>query len=259
MKEYNSKIIRVIVFFTIAVVLSNIFRFDLLETKALLEKLPVWIHLALRVLLEGSGVFIGALIGLYLLRKERKTQISLFGTSQSKALLMSAIPVVLLGVIGVKNGYGIQENVYGLLAVVLSLVYCIMEEYGWRGYLQEELKDLQPLKRYLLIGFLWYVWHLSFLSTATVYENLFFLLMLLVGSWGIGQVAASTKSILASACFHLVVQIMMFNSLIKNGLDGTQKVIVLGVSIVLWIIILGKWKKDHPQINTASVDVIDSK
>lgn len=247
MQAYKSKIIRVTVFFAIAVILSNIFRFDWLGIKVLLEKLPVWIYLPLWVFLEGSGVFIGALIGLYLLRKERKTEFSFFGTSRSKALLMSVIPVVLLGVIGVKNEYGIQENAYGLLAVVASLVYCVMEEYGWRGYLQEELKELQPLKRYLLIGFLWYVWHLSFLTTATVYENLFFLLMLLIGSWGIGQVAVATKSILASACFHLVVQIMMFNSLIKNGLDGTQKLIVLGVSIFLWIIILGKWKKDYSQ------------
>ncbi|MCP1995457.1 CPBP family intramembrane glutamic endopeptidase [Flavobacterium sp. HSC-61S13] len=246
-KEKNGHWIRLGVFLITAVILSNIFRFDWLGIKVLLEKLPVWIYLPLWVFLEGSGVFIGALIGLYLLRKERKTEFSFFGTSRSKALLMSVIPVVLLGVIGVKNEYGIQENAYGLLAVVASLIYCVMEEYGWRGYLQEELKELQPLKRYLLIGFLWYVWHLSFLTTATVYENLFFLLMLLIGSWGIGQVAVSTKSILASACFHLVVQIMMFNSLIKNGLDGTQKLIVLGVSVFLWIIILGKWKKDYSQ------------
>ena len=68
--------------------------------------------------------------------------------------------------------------------------------------------------------------------------------MMIFGSWGIGQVAETTKSILASACFHLIINIMMYNSLIKNGLDGTQKLITLGVSIVLWIIITEKWKKE---------------
>lgn len=68
--------------------------------------------------------------------------------------------------------------------------------------------------------------------------------MMIFGSWGIGQVAETTKSILASACFHLIINIMMYNSLIKNGLDGTQKLIILGVSIVLWIIITEKWKKE---------------
>ena len=35
-----------------------------------------------------------------------------------------------------------------------------------------------------------------------------------------------------------------YNSLIKNGLDGTQKLIILGVSVILWIIITEKWKKE---------------
>ena len=120
-----------------------------------------------------------------------------------------------------------------------------MEEFGWRGYLQEELKNLKPVKRYLIIGFIWYFWHLTFLTEATISENLFFLGMLLFGSWGIGQVAESTKSILASACFHLIIQIMMFNSLIKNGLDGTQKLSILGVSVFLWILILKKWQNKY--------------
>jgi hypothetical protein len=67
---------------------------------------------------------------------------------------------------------------------------------------------------------------------------------MIFGSWGIGQVAETTKSILASACFHLIINIMMYNSLIKNGLDGTQKLIILGVSVILWIIITEKWKKE---------------
>jgi len=73
---------------------------------------------------------------------------------------------------------------------------------------------------------------------------LFFFGMMIFGSWGIGQVAETTKSILASACFHLIINIMMYNSLIKNGLDGTQKLIILGVSVILWIIITEKWKKE---------------
>ena len=116
-------------------------------------------------------------------------------------------------------------------------------------YNLEELKNLNPIKRYFLIGFVWYFWHLSFLTDATLSENLIFLSMLILGSWGIGQVADSTKSILASACFHLIIQIMMFNSLIKNGLDGTQKLIILGVSVFLWIVILKKWKKNDLQLS----------
>ncbi len=75
-------------------------------------------------------------------------------------------------------------------------------------------------------------------------RQLVFFGMMIFGSWGIGQVAETTKSILASACFHLIINIMMYNSLIKNGLDGTQKLIILGVSVILWIIITEKWKEE---------------
>lgn len=249
MKKSTADYTRVCIFLIIAFLLSNIFRFDIFKTNEVLEKLPDWVHLLSVAVLEGSGVFSGALIAIYLLRKQQKAEISFLGTSQYKGLLMAVVPTILLTVIGVKNQYGINENLYGLIAASGSLIYCIMEEFGWRGYLQEEFKDLKPLKRYLLIGFIWYAWHLSFFTDATIVDNLFFLAILVFGSWGIGQVAESTKSILASACFHLLIQIMMFNSLIKNGLDGTQKVIILVVSLFLWVIILKKWKMNENYLN----------
>ena len=241
--ENKISYMRVIIFILISFSLSNIFRFDIFGTKESLEKLPTWAYLFSMVLLEGSGVFLGAILAILWLRKERKTEISFFGTSRNKGLLMAIVPVLLLTAIGVKNEYGIQANLYGLMAVSGSLVYCIMEEFGWRGYLQEEFKGMKPVLRYLLIGSIWYAWHLSFLTKATWSENLFFLGMLIFGSWGIGQVAQSTFSILASACFHLVIQIMMFNSIIKNGIDGNQKLIILGICISAWIAILWKKKK----------------
>ena len=125
-----------------------------------------------------------------------------------------------------------------------------MEEYGWRGYLQEEFKTLKPWKKYLLIGFIWYLWHLTFLTKASIGDNIFFFAMMVFGSWGIGQVAESTKSILASACFHLIIQIMMFNALIKNGIDGTEKLIILAVSVVIWFVIIKKWENENTIANS---------
>lgn len=61
---------RLFIFLIIAISLSNIFRFDVFGTKQILEKLPNWIYLLCSVILEGSGVFIGALIAIKLLRKK---------------------------------------------------------------------------------------------------------------------------------------------------------------------------------------------
>ncbi|MFT4850792.1 MAG: membrane protease YdiL (CAAX protease family), partial [Sediminicola sp.] len=210
-----------------------------------LEQLPTWIFILTSVLLEGSGVIIGALIVLPLLKRDREIEISLFGTSKSKSLLMAIIPILILGVIGVENEFEMDSHLYGFIAITGTLIYCIMEEYGWRGYLQEELKIVKPWLKYLIIGFIWYLWHLTFLTKATIGDNLFFLAMMIFGSWGIGQVAESTKSIIASACFHLIIQIMMFNALIKNGIDRNEKLIILGVSVALWFVIIKKWEKEE--------------
>jgi len=66
--------------------------------------------------------------------------------------------------------------------------------------------------------------------------------MMILGSWGIGQVAEATKSIIASACLHLIIQIMMFNALIKHGIDGTEKIITFSVSVIIWIVIIKNGK-----------------
>jgi membrane protease YdiL (CAAX protease family) len=241
---------RLVIFLIIAITISNIFRFDIFELKSELEKLPTWIFIFTTVLLEGSGVIIGALIIIPFLKKERKTEISLFGTSKSKSLIMATIPIIILTIIGVKNDFGMDYHIYGLIAAFGTFLYCIMEEYGWRGYLQEELKRLKPWKKYLIIGFIWYFWHLTFLTKASVGDNLFFLGMMILGSWGIGQVAESTKSIMASACFHMIIQIMMFNALIKDGIDGTEKILILGFSVSIWFVIVKKWEKENTTANT---------
>lgn len=157
---------------------------------------------------------------------------------------MALVPIAILSIIGVNNEFKLESHLYGFIAIVGTLLYCIMEEYGWRGYLQEELKTLQPWQKYLIIGVLWYLWHLSFLTKVSVGENLFLLAMMIFGSWGIGQVAELTKSIVVSACFHLIIQIMLFNSLFRDGINGIEKIVNLVVSIGIWIVIMKKWKKE---------------
>ena len=174
-KLNKNSAIRLLLFIIIGYGVSNIFRFDIFQLNKGLEENIKWAYLILEGLLEGSGIFIAGLLGLFLLKKQRKVGVSFFGTSTFKSLLMASIPTVLLIVIGVQNKYGINSHLFGLIATFGSFIYCIMEEYGWRGYLQEEFQFLKPLAKFLLIGFIWYAWHLSFLTEATLVDNLFFL------------------------------------------------------------------------------------
>jgi hypothetical protein len=55
---------------------------------------------------------------------------------------------------------------------------------------------------------------------------------------------------MASACFHMIIQIMMFNALIKDGIDGTEKILILGFSVSIWFVIVKKWEKENTTANT---------
>lgn len=235
---------RLLLFVMIAFGVSNIFRFDIFDLNKGLEAGFTWKYLVVEGILEGSGIFIAGLVGLFLLKKDRTAGISFFGTSRIKSVLMALVPAILLIVIGVQNKFGVNIHLFGLIAAFGSFIYCIMEEYGWRGYLQEEFRFLKPVVKYLLVGLTWYAWHLSFLTGATIADNLFFLGTLIFGSWGIGKVAELTNSILACSCFHLLVNILMYNHFFNNAFSGTGKLIILIVSIVCWVAILVKWKKD---------------
>ena len=118
---------RILMFFIIATTLSNVFRFDIFELKPVLKKLPTWVFVLTVIFLEGIGVFIGALIAIYFLKKNRKTEITLFGTSKPKSLIMIVIPIIILTIIGVKNDFEMDSHLYGFVAVIGTLLYCIME------------------------------------------------------------------------------------------------------------------------------------
>ncbi len=242
----NDKIsaLRLLLFIIVGFGVSNIFRFDIFQIKDTMETNSNWSFLIVHEALDGSGIFLAGLLGLFLLKKQRNIDVSFFGTSKLKSLLMALVPATLLIVIGVQNKYGINSHLFGLIAAFGSFIYCIMEEYGWRGYLQQEFKFLKPLVRFILIGFIWYAWHLSFLTDASFIDNLFFLSMLVLGSWGIGKVAELTSSILACACFHLLVNIFMFNHFFNNAFSGSSKIIILLGSVSIWVFILVKWKQD---------------
>lgn len=235
---------RLLLFFIIGFGISNIFRFNVFHLNEILENRFTWGYLIIEGVLEGSGIFLAGILGLYLLKKHRKVKISFFGTSKQKSLLIAIIPTILLIVIGVKNKYEMNPHLFGFIAAFGSFTYCIMEEYAWKGYLQEEFQFLKPMVRFVLIGCIWYTWHLSFLTEATFVDNLFFLGSLLLGSWGIGKVAELTNSILVCSCLHLIVNVFMYNHFFNNAFSGTSIIIILAVSVSFWIWILIQWKKD---------------
>jgi membrane protease YdiL (CAAX protease family) len=237
-------IIRILIFYTIGITLSNVFRFNLLQLNEIQEPFSL-LKLLLTSPLGAIGLLVGGLISIHLLKRERVLHYSLFGTSRKLSLIMLTIPIILLCAFGVENVNHVNVHYYGFIGGIGTFIYCLCEEIGWRAYLQDELQSIKEWKRVLIIGVLWYLWHLSFISNQSFIDNIQFLGWMIIGSWGLGKVIDSTKSIFAATCFHMIINIMMFNCEMTGGIEGSFKLFILGISLALWVIILFFWDKKN--------------
>ncbi len=172
---------------------------------------------------EGLGPCVGALVAILVFR--RRFYCTLTGRSLMKSVITVALPLVICFLLD-----------RGLSLTLLNLIfYSLLEEVGWRGYLQGELKDMNPPLRVFVIGTMWFLWHIT---VGLNLASLAFYGVLLFGSWGIGNIARDTRSLIACACFHTLFNFIRF-------VQFTPVVIALyaGVFVSLLAIWYMPWKK----------------
>ena len=167
-------------------------------------------------LATGLGPAIGALVAMFIFK--RKTEYTLLGKSAWKSIATIVVPCIVFGIIGGWN--------LGVTCLV-ALTYGLLEEYGWRGFLQYELRNLPVWQYVLIITVMWFLWHLDL----NLLSSLPFFLLLLLASWGIGKVVSETHSLLLCAAFHGIANFS------KSDLfsDTTFTVAIVCV-IVFWIV-----------------------
>jgi membrane protease YdiL (CAAX protease family) len=191
-------------------------------------------------LLSGIGPFLGALLVWFLFRPERRMRFG--GTWPAMGVAMLAVPPAVLGIMGVGNPFGLDPHLFGVHLGVWIVIYAILEETGWRGYLQDEFRERPALLKYAIVGLLWYLWHLSWLGGHSIGSEAASLAFLVAASIGIGFVADRTRSIFAAASFHVLGNIMGtttdFTTLIPS--QHTRWMIVL-VCVAAWLIMLRLW------------------
>jgi membrane protease YdiL (CAAX protease family) len=172
------------------------------------------------IILTGIGPLLGALLVMILFK--RKLEYSSFGLSVRKSLISAFIPICLFFFYDLITQNDSFSNTF---IIITCLIYSYCEEFGWRGYLQSELINLPTLRRVSIITLIWFIWHLNYNVDQ---GNAMFLLILFFGSWGIGQIAINTKSIIVCACFHAVINIV-YN--IQMNLISISLIII---SIISW-------------------------
>lgn len=194
-----------------------------------------------RHLIAGAGPALGA--AAVVLACKYRSRIGLGGTNPALAAIMVAVPALVMGGMGIANPFGMEPHLFGIHMGLWIAAYAILEEIGWRGYLQDEFRNRPALLKYAIVGLFWYAWHLSWLNGNPVASELVTIVFMVLASIGIGFVADRTGSVLAAAAFHVIGNVMGlttdFTALIPSA--ATRGTIAL-VCVAIWLVVLRIWR-----------------
>ena len=194
------------------------------------------LHPYLQSLLTGVGPFIGGLVLIKIFN--RKNDLSFFKIGRLKTIVIILFPIIAFTVAGYINTGLIQFSIVNI--TIVAIIYGILEEYGWRGYLQTELKDFKAIYKYLIISVLWYFWHLDF---GLDFQHLLSYFYVLAGSFGIGYVANKSKSLVLPSLFHAFYNIVFTNT--YEGILLSQRIIIIVLSAIVSIYFMRKYIKEN--------------
>ena len=169
-------------------------------------------------LATGLGPAIGALVVIFIFK--RKTEYTLLGKSAWKSIATIVVPCIVFGIFG---GWELG------LTCLVAFAYGLLEEFGWRGFLQYELRKLPVWQYVLIITVMWFLWHLDL----NLRSALSFFLLLLFASWGIGKVVSETHSLLLCAAFHGIANFSK-RDLFSDSAFTIAFVCVIVFWIVMW-------------------------
>ena len=97
-------------------------------------------------LATGLGPAVGALVAMLIFK--RKTEYTILGKSAWKSIATIVIPCIVFGIIG---GWDLG------LTCLFAFAYGLLEEFGWRGFLQYELRKLPVWQYMLIITGMWFL------------------------------------------------------------------------------------------------------
>lgn len=230
-QQYNWRI--VFIYFLLATVISLIFKvYEPLWLNFM--KLPYGFGLSLIV---GFGPMLAAIVTRRIFEKEiGMPKMPLFGSSVWRSIAFAVAPILVFVWFGIKNPDGEDIHLFGLKTGLLWFIYIYGEEYGWRGFLQQ-LAGGNNLIKSLIIGIIWYLWHLSFIfEQYDLMKELVFLLVLTVGSYIALLVTKRTNSLLTAIGLHFSFSVMTNIPFTANYKYGVL------VMVVFWAGLLISWR-----------------
>jgi uncharacterized protein len=239
LKQADRMWLRIAIYYAIALGLSFLARFHWHRsdpTEASQGALGLWWHL-----LSGLGPFVGALVIWTLFRQAPRIRFG--GTWPAMGAAMLAVPMVVMASIGIDNAFGVEPHLFGAYVGIWIAVYALLEETGWRGYLQQEFGGRRALLRYSIVGLFWYAWHFSFLGGGGLASEAANLGFIILASIGIGFVADRTGSIFAAASFHVIGNILITTTAFEAIIPSQQaRLLIVLACVAVWLVMLRLWR-----------------
>jgi membrane protease YdiL (CAAX protease family) len=180
------------------------------------------------------GPGIAAIICFFLFRKTHTRIITFFGTSIFKSLLFWFVPIIAFSMTTL-------HGTKAFLLPVLGFVITLGEELGWRGFLQDALKNISPVRRAIIIGVMWELWHfttrlsLGFQLSTFIRETIFIIALSII-SFFLIKLTEKTKSLVVAVTVHSWINILFEYS-------STTTFIIFGLSLPFWAYLIWKWEK----------------
>jgi membrane protease YdiL (CAAX protease family) len=237
--QFDRKAVRILLFYAVALLFSFLARFvwHTSDTpRQVLTADGMYLHL-----ISALGPFLGALLIWGLFRPKR--EISFGGSWPTMGAAMLLVPALLLTLLGIDNRLGIERHLFGAHVGIWIALYALLEETGWRGYLQGEFADRPALLRYVIVGLFWYAWHFSFVTDFSLANQAVSLGFILLSSIAIGFVADRTGSIQAAAAFHIAGNILATTALFRLLIPAAQtRLGIVAACFVVWLVMLRLWR-----------------
>lgn len=191
-------------------------------------------------LVPAFGPAIAGLVATVVFRRTHHRTVSLLGFDTARSMAFAAIPVGVLAVLGIS---GPAPHIEGGWIAAMFLVRGLLEETGWRGFLQDALRPLTPLRRSVVIGLLWGSWSFTAYfqgpSTEIVERLLGMGMVWIAGSWALGTAVDRTRAVLVPAAMHVALDL-------GRTLPSESWFPALAASVVLWAIMLRSWPSLPP-------------
>jgi membrane protease YdiL (CAAX protease family) len=180
------------------------------------------------------GPGIAAIICFFLFRKTHVRNVTLFGTSITKSLLFWLVPEIAFS-ISTFNGTQALTFIFTGFFIILG------EELGWRGFLQDALKNINPIKRAIIIGLMWEIWHFTTRMSVGFQISTFvrigiFMIALSIISYALIKLTEKTKSLFIPVSIHAWINTLFYYS-------STKTFIIFGLSIPFWAYLIWRWEK----------------